>query len=124
LQSYIFECDDTGVFFSYVFEFKHIIFCHSLHLLKVLSLPMPKRRGFLRSLLVRALFSRAWPVRPYCIAPKGTQLYFDFLHFWQSGTTNRKIIIYTTAYITAAKARGITPLFDKRGSPDSNGKPQ
>ena len=48
-----------------------------------LSLPMPKGRGFLRSLILSfhlheqaSLFSRAWPVRPYCIAPKGTQHYF------------------------------------------------
>ena len=43
-----------------------------------LRLPMPKGRGFVRSLnlslhlLAQAsLFLRAWPVRPYCIAPKG-----------------------------------------------------
>ncbi|MBR4197034.1 MAG: hypothetical protein IKQ95_10030 [Synergistaceae bacterium] len=51
-----------------------------------LNLPMPKGRGFLRSLILSfhlqkqaSLFSRAWPVRPYCIVPKGhniTLLYF------------------------------------------------
>ena len=47
---------------------------------------MPKGRGFVRSLnlslhlLAQAsLFLRAWPVRPYCIAPKGTQHYFALL---------------------------------------------
>ncbi len=48
-----------------------------------LSLPMPKGKGFARSLILSlhlliqaSLFLRAWPVRPYCIAPKGTQHYF------------------------------------------------
>ena len=89
----------------------------------LLSLPKPFGIGFLRSLILSfhlhiqaSLFSKAWPVRPYCIAQKGHNS--TFYIFVNAERLTVKILYYIAPYIHIAKAMGFvvglsTASFDK-----------